>query len=69
MGLFDFWRPKYTATSNQSFEDAIHTAVHQNGPKIGHQARLKVVRLEADIHEGWHITTYVATIQKTGGGG
>lgn len=69
MGLFYFWKPKFTATSNQSFEDAISNAVHEHGPKIGHRARLKVVKLEAVIHEGWHITNYSATIQKTGGGG
>lgn len=69
MGLFDFWKPKFSATSDQSFEHAISQAVEEHGPQIGHQARLKVVRLEADIHEGWHITTYRATIQKTGGGG
>jgi hypothetical protein len=68
MGLFDFWKPKYRGSGN-TIEDAINAAVHQGGHKIGHESRIKVLKVEGTVHEGWHITTYAATIQKTGGGG
>jgi flavin-binding protein dodecin len=68
MGLFDFWKPKYRGSAT-SIKDAIDAAVHEGGEKIGHGSRIKVVKLEGTVERGWHITTFHATIEKTGGGG
>jgi flavin-binding protein dodecin len=68
VGLFDFWKPKYRG-NGESIQDAIDAAVHEGGEKIGDGARIKVVKLEGHVKRGWHVTSWRATIEKSGGGG